>query len=365
MFIAYKTALLNALQRLDLSKIAYTFANLIQYALQILSLIVFKNYYLFVFWMIVGTICKNLFSAYIAKKKFPEFICKGNISHETKNDIISRVKGLMVCNISAVTYTTFDSIILSSFIGLTSVAIYNNYITIYAGVTLFITLIRNAMQASVGNSVAVETKGKNYRDMLHWQFMFSFIATWCVTCMVSFYQPFMVLWMGSDLLLSYHNVILICFLFFVGVIQNSYYLYLSGNGLWWEMRWVYILSTVTNLILNIILGKLMGITGIIMATVISTVVFGLFWQCSIIFNSYFERSTKEFHIRQLGYVFVCAACSAIAYYINCFIDINGIPGLIVKAFICTVIAFGLQFLTYHKTDEYVNAKITVKRVIIR
>ena len=41
---AYKTALLNALQRLDLSKIAYTIVDLLQCVFQILCLVIFRNY---------------------------------------------------------------------------------------------------------------------------------------------------------------------------------------------------------------------------------------------------------------------------------------------------------------------------------
>ncbi len=365
LFFAYKTALLNALQRLDLSKIAYTVANLIQYGLQIVSLAIFRNYYAFVFCMIVGTIFKNVFSAYVSKKSFPQYVCKGEVSLETKKDIMSRVKGLLVCNVSAITYTTFDSIIISTYIGLASVTIYNNYIVVFSGVTAFITLIRNAMQASVGNSVATETKEKNYKDMLHWQFMFSFIATYCVTCMVSLYQPFMAMWMGEKLMLPFHNVILIVLWFFISVIHNSFFLYLSGNGLWWEMRWPYILSTVTNLVLNLVFGKLVGITGIIVSTLISTVAFGLFWQCAIIFKSYFGKSTLQFHLRQLGYLIVCAICSAGAYYINSILNINGIMGLIIKLMVCTVVSFGIQAMFFFRTNEYSNAKKLVIKVLKR
>lgn len=191
--------------------------------------------------------------------------------------------------------------------------------------------------------------------MLLWQFLFSFIATVCVTCMISLYQPFMELWMGKDLLLSFHNVILICVLFFTGVIQNAYFLYLSGNGLWWEMRWVYISSTVANLILNIVLGKIMGITGIILSTLISTVAFGLIWQSAIIFKSYFQKGTKQFHLRQTGYLAVCIVSSAGAYFLNKLIGVDGIPGLFAKLIVCVIVSLSLQALVYHKTKEYSHA----------
>ena len=159
-FFAYKTALLTALQRLDISKIAYTITSAIQYIAQIIAVIFFRNYYAFVLCLILSTIGKNILTAWLANYYFPKYQCRGTLSPAAKNDIILRVKGLLIGLISSVTYTTFDSIILSAFIGLKSVAIYSNYILIYTGVGSFIKIIRTAMEASIGNSVAIETKEK-------------------------------------------------------------------------------------------------------------------------------------------------------------------------------------------------------------
>lgn len=364
-FFAYKAALLNALQRLDLSKIAYTIANLVQYSLQIVCLILYKNYYTFVICMIGGTIFKNLLTAHIVNNKFTQYKCKGEISVEVKKSVLDRVKGLLVCNISSVTYTTFDSIIISSFVGLTFVAIYNNYIMVFNGVTTFITMIRTAMQASVGNSVAIESKEKNYNDMLLWQFLFSMIATWCVTCMLCLYQPFMKIWMGDEMFLSLIDVILICIWFYVSAVQHSFFLYLSGKGFWWEMRWPYILSTVTNLVMNIVLGKLLGITGIIFSTVFSNLIFGLIWQCSIVFKCYFKKSMKEFQIKQMFYFAVCVLSCLASFMLTELADIYGIPGLIFKVLICTVVSIVIQFLLLCRTSQFKKTKVFLLNVIHR
>lgn len=356
LLFAYKTALLNALQRMDLAKVAYAIADFFQYTMQIISLLAFRNYYLFVFWMLIGTVAKNFFAAYISNKKFPQYFCDGDLKPAIKSDILSRVKGLLVCNISGVTYTTLDSIILSSFIGLSTVAIYNNYIVIWNAVASFIVLIRRAMQASVGNSVALESREKNYRDMQLWQFLFSVIATFCVTCMLSLYQPFMKIWMGTRLLLPIQDVVLLCCWFFVNVVQHSYYLYLSGNGLWWELRWAYICATVCNLLLNIILGKKFGTTGIIFASLFANTAVGLFWQCSIIFKLYFKRSAKDFWLQQACYFVVGGISAGFAFIINECIEIDSFIGLIIRLMICVISSVGIQYILYRKTENFARAK---------
>ena len=360
---AYKTSLLEAVQRLDITKVVYTIVQLCQYTFQLVALIVFKNYYLFVIGMILGTCAKNIFSAKAARKYYPQYECCGELPNSVKADIIQRVKGLLVCNISSVTYSSLDSIILSTFIGLTSVAIYGNYSVVLTGLLTIITIIRSSMQASVGNSVAKESIEKNYKDLLMWQYLFSVIGTFCTACLLSLYQPFMTLWMGGELLLPIRDVIIICAWFNVSVVQHAFFLYLSANGLWWELRWPYIGSTVCNLVLNIVLGKRFGITGIVIASFFSSFVFGLVWQCNLIFRLYFKTSTRKYFERQILYFLFTLFVSVASFYITTSIHLNGIIGLIVKAITSTIVSTIVAIALYSRSNMFKDAVVFVKKVI--
>ena len=360
---AYRTSLLEAMQRMDLVKTAYTLVTLLQYAAQIAALAVFRNYYLFVAAMILGSAAKNLTAAWLSRKYYPQYSCRGRISSGVRKDIISRVKGLMICNISAVTYTTFDSIILSALIGLEAVARYNNYATVRSGVTTVILLMQTAMQASVGNSVARESPEKNYRDMEIWQCLFSVITAWCVACMLPLYQPFMTLWMGEKSLLPLRDVILVCAWFNASEIQHSFLLYLNAAGLWWKMRWTYIASSATNLVLNLVLGHFWGISGILFSTVFSTVVFGSVWQCNIIFREYFRRSSRTFQLRQLLYYGASAAVAAVTYFVCGLIPTEGIGGLALKAVCGAAVSGMLLWLIFRRFPVFRRAMEFLKRAM--
>lgn len=363
---AYKTSLLEAAQRMDISKLIYTLVSFVQYSLQIIALVVFKNFYLFVFMMTLGTASINALSECLARKYFPEYQCDGELNDETKRSIAIRVRGLMICNVSSVTYTTLDSIIISNLMGLELVAKYNNYITIMTGVATIITLIRSAMQASVGNSIAKESVEKNYKDMLLWQFLFSGIVTFCVACMLCLYQPFMKLWMGADMLLPFRDVVIICVWFAVTSCQHAFFLYLSGRGLWWELRMPYLFSTISNLLLNLILGHYIGITGILLASLIASFVFGFIWQCSIIFSNYFHRSPSQYYLRQSLYFLVMIVASLVTYCITGLISIpnaNAVSVFIVKLFAAAVLTFAVIFLAYFKTGVFKEATMFLHKTM--
>ena len=349
---AYKASLLNALQRMDLVKIAYCIINIGQCVFQILVLLLFGNYYLFVIGTIIGSASKNLLAAYFAQNRYPQFECRGKIHEETRQSIWKRVKGLLICRISGVTYTTFDSIILSAMLGLVPVAIYNNYLTIYGAVANVIVLIRHAMQASVGNSVASESLEKNYNDVFVWQFLFSIISIFCSTCLMCLYQPFMTLWMGKGMILTETDVLILSLLFYVSTVQHAFYLYLSGNGLWWELRWPYILSTITNLVLNVLLCRIYGITGIILATLIAQLVFGFIWHSAIIFKYYFNKSVIKYWKKQVLYTAVGISIGALCYSICHLLSFDNIWGLMIKALVCVLLCPVCLNLAFRTTREY-------------
>lgn len=362
---SYKTALLNAVQRMDLCQKVYLLVNILQYAAQIISLVVFKNYYFFVAATIISTCLKNITIEIVSRKKYPQYVCKGFLTKETKKDISAKVRGLLVCNISSVTYTTFDSIILSALLGLTAVAIYNNYLTILTAVFTVVQGARASMQASVGNSIAKETVEKNHKDMLLFQFFFNIIGIFCGTMLITMFQPFMVIWMGPEMLLSLTDVIMLASWAFITTIQHSYYLYLQGNGLWEKMKIEYIVSTIFNIIFNIVLGKLLGTTGIIISSLLATLFFSFFWESKIIFKNYFKNSGSVFYLRQLFYTIAFSAVAFLSYLLCSLVNVDGWLGLFVKAILSIQSFAFLTFVIFHRTPVYKDAKAFAVQVFKR
>lgn len=360
---AYKSSLVEAAQRMDLSKAVFCVVGILQYAFQLFALIIFKSFYLFIIGMIVGTALRNIVISIVSNKVFPQYQCSGELSIKMKKDIIGRVKGLMICSISSVTYTTFDSIILSTILGLSAVAKYTNYITVYTGVTTLVMYIRQAMQHSVGNSIAVENRDKNYKDLLIWQFLFSAIALVCATCMFNLFQPFISIWMGPKFLLPERDVLLICFWFAINVVQHAYFLYLAGNGMWWELRWPYIFSTVFNLVFNIVFGKLWGVTGIILASVIASLFFCLIWQSKIILREYFKISAKNYLFKQLLYFVEMVLACLISAFLCKNINAYSILGLIERLVVSVMIALIVLLLTNIKNTQLKKAVSLMKTAV--
>ena len=94
-------------------------------------------------------------------------------------------------------------------------AIYSNYLCIHNAVISIIAVLCTAMMASVGNSIAVESRDKNYADMRRFNFVYMLIAGWASICFLCLYQPFVRLWVGEQLMLHFPEVIALTAYFYV------------------------------------------------------------------------------------------------------------------------------------------------------
>ena len=82
-------------------------------------------------------------------------------------------------------------------------------------------------------------------------------------------------------------MILFCVYFYAINMNNIRNQYISGTGVWWKLKESYLVEAIGNLLLNIILGKMMGITGILLATIITIVGFNFIWRTLILFKKLF------------------------------------------------------------------------------
>ena len=77
---AYKNSLLQAHQRIDITSKVTLVTNTVQYIIQILVLIVLRNYYAFVVVMLATQAMTNIITAIVVTKMYPNYKAKGRLS---------------------------------------------------------------------------------------------------------------------------------------------------------------------------------------------------------------------------------------------------------------------------------------------
>ena len=152
---AYKNSILQAHQRVDVVSKVTLITSTIQYGLQLLVLWAFHNYYFYVIVMLATQALTNIVTAICADKLYPQFKPKGNIPKEEIKRINQRIRDLFTAKLGAVIIGSADTIVISAFLGLTQLAIYQNYYFIMNAVYGLILVVFSSVTAGMGNSLIV------------------------------------------------------------------------------------------------------------------------------------------------------------------------------------------------------------------
>ena len=361
---AYKSALLTAHQRVDITSNVNTVMYIIQYCIQIVVLCVLKNYYIYILINTFTNILNNIVIAIITKRKYPQYICKGKINKQENKEIQKRVYGLMIQKICTTTRNSLDNIFISAFLGLNIVAIYSNYYSILSAITGILIIITDSMVAGVGNSIVTETIKKNYDDLTKFNFIYMWISGWCTICLLCLFQPFMELWMGKEYMFPLITVICFCIYFYALKIGDVLSTYKQASGIWWEGKYRAAAETVCNIVLNYVLGKKFGVNGIILATAISLLAIGFGYGTTIVFKYYFKGiSPKEYYIKHIFYAVVTIINAFITYWIcDKFIPYNRFS-IILRGIICLVIPNIFYLGCYYKTNMFMECKKFLYKIV--
>lgn len=360
---AYKNSILQASQRLDIINKVLLITNTLQFALQLVMLAAFKNYYYYLIVTLGTQIVTNIVTAFAANKMYPQYKPKGELDKAVVDGIKRRFKDLFTSKVGVIVYDSADTIIISAFLGLSILAIYQNYFFILTSVTAFITIFFSACTAGIGNSLVVETKEKNFNDFSKFTMIICWIGGFCAICMLCLYQPFMELWVGKELMLPFSAVVCFAVYFFVRQINSLYNLYKDAAGMWHEDRFRPLITSLVNLILNLILVQFWGIYGVLISTVVAIIFVGMPWLFINLFTVIFEKKDMSSHLKKLLFYIVVTVIGGVVTYLICsFISLGLVATILLRTAVCVVVPNALYCLAFRKTTEFQNVLVMVDHI---
>lgn len=360
---AYKNALFQAHQRVDITSKVSIVTYTVRYLIQFIVIFLIKNYYIYIMAALATQILTNIITAIMASKMYPDYVPKGNLDKKMVHIINCRIRDLFTSKLGSVIVNSADTVVISTFLGLTVLAVYQNYYFILTAIIGFVSIIFQSCTAGIGNSVIVETKDKNFNDLKKFTFLISWIAGVCTCCLLCLYQPFMEIWVGKDLMLGFTAVICFCIYYFVYEINQLLNTYKDAAGIWHEDRFRPLVTALANLSLNLILVQFWGIYGVLLSTSITMLVVGMPWLLYNLFTVLFDRKQfPEYFKSLIKYAIVvlisCLLCFGICY----FITVGKWLTLIIRAFICCILSNVFYFVVYRKSQEFMQCIFLIDKM---
>ncbi|MBE5905185.1 MAG: polysaccharide biosynthesis protein [Lachnospiraceae bacterium] len=361
---AYKNSILSAHQREDIVSRVKLIIVVVQNGVQMLLLFLTHNYYTFVITVLVMQVITNITTAVIANRMYPQYVAKGKLPKAEVQKINAQIKDLFTSKIGGVVFSAADSVVISAFLGLQILGIYQNYYYIVNAIIGFVQIIYSATTAGIGNSIITETKEKNYRDFSKLTFFIAWIAGFCSCCFICLFQPFMELWVGKKGLLPMGMVLLLGVFFWIWELYRLINVYKDAAGIWHEDRFRPLIAAGVNLGLNITLVNICGLYGVILSTVLSVLFVGWPWAMHNVFSNLFAKAYIIGYVAKLiNYALVSTVAIAITYTICGLVKGNLFFIVAVRACICVAVTNGLFWLAYCRTAEYMEMKQLVQSLL--
>ena len=363
---AYKNCLLNAHQRNDVSSKITLCVHLLEYTLKILALILFHNYYMYLGVQLLTQVTINLCIARKVTKLFPDYKPRGSLPKEKVLDIVKRVRDLFTSKFSYVIFNSADTLVISSFMGLTALAIYQNYFYIITSLRTMLEVVIGACIAGVGNSLVTESEEKNYRDLEKLSLLFSWMMAVSTAMLLCMFQPFMEIWMGRENMLSFNYVVCFAIYFYSMGINKLINMFKDAAGIWRKDRWRPLTGALVNLGLNLATVQWLGLYGVLLSSVISIVVVQIPWLLHNLFDEVFPRKYLWKYVRFFCcFVSIALVSCAGAWFLCSLFHLGLWPTLFLNAGISFILPNAVFFAIFGRNPMFIKSIKQIKRVLLK
>lgn len=348
---AYKELILVANQRRDYVDMISCLFLSAMYCLQIVF-IIRGSYYGYLIALPCITILINSTKCAVVRKCYPRFVCRGRIEKQYAVEFLRDILSMAVYKFRDMSRNTFDSIVISAFIGLVALSDYQNYYTVLVVPITLRSILANALTPSMGNCVATEDKEVVYEVYKIFAFVYIYVTGWFAICYGGLIQDFIAVWLGEKFVLPNAIVILFTAYYYVMGFCDQTKMFREATGLWNQGRVFAGIEMVANLTLNIVLVYWFGMGGIILATILTILIVNIPFENYIVFHAFFRRGIRGIALIY-GKAFVWFTITCAITMRLCYAIINeGYMALIMKAGICVSVPTLLFILFNFRAAEF-------------
>lgn len=364
-FFAYKQSVLHADQKSYIcSKYRFLFA-FVKSVLQIISLVLFESFILFLFIQVLLTILENMFLCLMVNRMYPflKYSNKEKVEKEELYRIKKDVKALVLSKISFVILKGTSNIIISMTAGVVWVGYYSNYILITGAVIMVLSQLSTAITGSIGNFVTKESKERHYELFKKVDFMNFWLYGFSTICLVVLFNPFISLWIGDEYTLSFACVAIISINFMLEGFLNSLWTFRTTMGLFTQGKYRPLFSAFINIAISIFLGYKYGLIGVLLGTTFSRLFVNVWFDPYVIFKYGFDKKVFNYYIRYIKRLLLIVIVVSLLMLFDILILKSSVS--IASFCLLTIVVFvftnSMFFLFYRKEKECVYFVDLIKK----
>ena len=369
--LIYRSTILSASQKqYEISKISICI-SMIKCTIESILLVVFKNFIFYLLLEILFSVSQNIWISRKAEKLYPNAFQKssGRLSKAEIKKLFKDIKALFLYKVSNVVLNGTDSVIVSSFLGTGMVGILANYNMIVKNIYNLVLQVFTSTSASIGNLAATEDGKKQFKVFNAMQLMCFWIFGLCTTVLYVNVNTFMKIWAGKENLFGTATVLVLIIDFYLTGMMSTVSHFRTSNGLFVQGQYRPLIMSIINIVVSVFLVKKIGITGVILGTVISRLLTQIWYDPYLIYKYVFKHSFSHY-LRQITIYTASTAVSCLICieFRNMLMIPNSWIDLIVNGIFNVIVFNGIFLLIYGRSAEFVylkNIGINLSGMIVR
>jgi len=357
-----KCALVICDQRMYVITAVRSIFGIVALILQSVMLVVTGNYLIYLASRILVLTVEDVLINVYAEKNYPCLAYKMSVTKEYKKSLFTNVKALVWHKAGGVMSRSTDSLLLTYFVGLSGMGKYSNYALVIGTIGAFFDVAINAVSASVGNLGAGDRGEKSEKIMRKLYFMNFWMLTVGTSVILCTLNPFIQIWLGREMLFSNIEMAVIVSVFYFSCVRDPVQIFVSTYGLFKESKYIPILRALSNLVLSVVFVKQMGIAGVFLGTVLSTVLVPLFGEVKVLYKHGFSMKPSKFYKEMLSYIGISFLCVSLCFLLTYTVKIS-LVGVIVRGISAFCASNAVLFLFCSENEYFYGASLVIKRVL--
>lgn len=365
-FFSYKGTFITANQNNHIVVINNGVTEVAMTVVQIISLVITKNYIVYLVISVVFVLLRNIIITLIANSKYPYLREKTDkkVPKDIYNSIIKNTSAMILHKIGSIVVFATDNLIISKFVGLVSVGLYTNYHVITNAVAVFINKLFNAMAASVGNLAVEVDVDRQERVFNSMNFLNFWLYVFSCCCLFNLINPFIeVIWLGEEYLFNETIVLLIVVKIYITGMRASVQTFKNAKGLYWQNRFMPLGESIINLVASVCLVYKFDVAGVLLGTIISSVCTCVWIEPKVLYKHGFNKSPLSYYLRYIKYLATFTLIMLITYGCNSLFESDNMLTFIAKCIINVIVPNILMIIIYYKTDDFRYIKDAAFKVL--
>lgn len=366
-FLIYKRTLIIADQKGYIVTYIESGFSLVIALIQIIVLLIFRNYILYLMSGIFITILQNIYISYKADKLYPYIKQKNNPKLESSevNILVKNIFALFIYKLAIVIETGIDNVIISSFVGIASVGLYSNYLLIIDSLKSILMITFNSLTASIGNVAVSEKSEKAYLIYKSINLLSIILYGTTAIAMWILINPFIMFWAGDNYLLDFLVVSLLCINYYIFGSQNTTSLFRNAFGLFWEGRYRPVIMTITNILFSILFVKHIGLAGVFLGTIISRLMSVSIIDPYILHKYAFKLPVIPYYLEKIKYGIIVLIVGIFTKWATSFIQVNNLLLWFIKGFTVCIVSIMFFLIIFWRKEELQYIVKSIKEIFTR